>query len=323
MNQDAFELQQKDRWQTYTDLLERISESRKKRDLEVSEMFLVAYRSLCRDLATAQTRGYSNDLIDRLNSLVLAGHNIVHVHRRDYVREILYFILGGFAVEVRKCGKFVLVATLFFLVPGVVVSVLASMDPQFATAIIPAESLAQIESMYDPSDERFSERRDASQNFMMFGFYIYKNVGIALRTFALGVLGCFFGAFILVMNGMFIGMAAFHTYSVGYYEPFTLFVISHGAFELPALVLAAVAGFHIGYRFLVPGDLRPFAAAKKASVPALKILLGSVLMLFMAAFVEAFWSSNFAIASWLKYSVGGTVWVLVLAYFLLAGRRAT
>jgi uncharacterized membrane protein SpoIIM required for sporulation len=43
----------------------------------------------------------------------------------------------------------------------------------------------------------------------------------------------------------------------GYHENFWTFVIGHGAFELPAIVLAGVAGARMGMSLLLPGPFRP------------------------------------------------------------------
>ena len=43
-------------------------------------------------------------------------------------------------------------------------------------------------------------------------------------------------------------------------------------------------------------------------------------MLVAAAFIEAFWSSIGWIPAWGKYSVGGALWVLVIAWLWFGGR---
>ena len=50
------------------------------------------------------------------------------------------------------------------------------------------------------------------------------------------------------------------------------------------------------------------------------MLYGIVLMLVIAAFIEAFWSSSTALSNEIKYSVGAVLWVLVLLYSF-SGRR--
>ncbi len=45
-----------------------------------------------------------------------------------------------------------------------------------------------------------------------------------------------------------------------------------------------------------------------------------MLMLLLAAFIEAYWSSMTYPAPALKFAVGAALWLLVLLYFCLAGR---
>jgi uncharacterized membrane protein SpoIIM required for sporulation len=53
-----------------------------------------------------------------------------------------------------------------------------------------------------------------------------------------------------------------------------------------------------------------------------RLIVGAAALLTLAAFVEAFWSSNRAIPSEIKYVIGLTGWLLVILYLTRAGRRA-
>jgi hypothetical protein len=50
-------------------------------------------------------------------------------------------------------------------------------------------------------------------------------------------------------------------------------------------------------------------------------MYGAALMFFIAAFVEAFWSPLTEVPFGMKITVGLAFWVLLLLYFVLAGRR--
>jgi hypothetical protein len=52
------------------------------------------------------------------------------------------------------------------------------------------------------------------------------------------------------------------------------------------------------------------------------MMYGAAMLFFFAACVEAFWSPLTTVPPQVKIAVGIAGWVLVLAYFLLAGRRA-
>jgi uncharacterized membrane protein SpoIIM required for sporulation len=50
------------------------------------------------------------------------------------------------------------------------------------------------------------------------------------------------------------------------------------------------------------------------------LICGVMLLLLIAAFIEAYWSSMTAPSLMTKYLVGAALWLLVLAYLLFAGR---
>jgi uncharacterized membrane protein SpoIIM required for sporulation len=55
----------------------------------------------------------------------------------------------------------------------------------------------------------------------------------------------------------------------------------------------------------------------RAAVP---LVYGAGALLTLAALVEAFWSPIMQFPPVLKYAVGVALWLLLAAYFLLAGR---
>jgi uncharacterized membrane protein SpoIIM required for sporulation len=154
---------------------------------------------------------------------------------------------------------------------------------------------------------------------MMFGFYLYNNIGIAFRTFASGIFVGIGSVFILIYNGVVLGAVGGHLYNAGFGGTFFPFVIGHSSFELTAIVLAGATGVRLGLAVLAPGRTtrsRSLREAARASVP---VLYGMTALLVVAAFVEAFWSAS-AIAPQVRYLAGAAGWAAVLGYLALAGR---
>jgi len=71
---------------------------------------------------------------------------------------------------------------------------------------------------------------------------------------------------------------------------------------------------------MVPGQLTRLASLKAAAATGIRLMYGVILMLLMAAFIEAFWSSNGSLAPAVKYGVGALLWSLVLFYLGFSGR---
>ena len=71
---------------------------------------------------------------------------------------------------------------------------------------------------------------------------------------------------------------------------------------------------------LAPGRRSRRRALVEDGRRAITIVYGFVTMLVIAAFLEAFWSSTTYLPATVKLAVGAVFWVVVITYFLLAGR---
>ena len=76
-----------------------------------------------------------------------------------------------------------------------------------------------------------------------------------------------------------------------------------------------------GGALLAPGPRSRRAALRAAARGSVGLIAGVIGLLLIAAFIEAYWSSITRFPASLKYAVGAALWLLVGAYFLLAGRR--
>jgi uncharacterized membrane protein SpoIIM required for sporulation len=173
--------------------------------------------------------------------------------------------------------------------------------------------------MYDPANRRLG-MREADTNIAMFGFYIWNNVRIGFQTFAGGMLYGVGSAWFLGANGVILGAVSGYLTQVGYIDTFWSFVAGHSSWELIAIVMSGAAGFKLGLAIIAPGNMSRKSALMSAARPAVRLMYGAAGLFFVAAFVEAFWSPITAVPFAVKISVGVAGWILLLAYFALAGR---
>ena len=281
------------------------------------------YRRICQHLALATDRRYSPALVDRLNRLALRGHHALYANRRRESQRALEFLLAGFPSQVRREWRLVLAASLLFFGPLVGLTALLQFYPGFVHYLLQPEQIAGFHEMYDPAARRLG-MREADTSLMMFGFYIWNNTGIGFQTFAGGILAGVGTIWFLASNGVILGAVAGYLTEVGYTETFWSFVAGHSSWELIAIALSGAAGLRLGMAVISPGPLSRRAALVAAGRPAVRIMYGAALLFFIAAFVEAFWSPLTEVPFSLKISVGIAGWLLLFAYFSLAGRaRAT
>ena len=320
MKQSLFESRHQHQWQTFAEQLTQLEQGKAKA-ADVAD-FPHQYRRLCQHLALAQQRGYSSYLVDPLQQLALRGHQQLYRHRSQLTANILAFLLADFPRLVREQWRFVLIAGLLFFGSLVGIALLVYLFPDLVYSIISPQQVAEMQGMYNPDASRLGRaaERAASEDWMMFGYYVMHNIGIAFQTFAAGLLFGLGSVFFLIFNGLVIGAVSGHLTDIGYGQTFWSFVIGHGAFELSAITLAGAAGLQLGWSLVAPGRLARSEALRLAARKSVRMLCGVMVFLLIAAFIEAYWSSTTRIEPWIKYAVGAALWLLVAAYLTLAGR---
>jgi len=324
MNQDSFTAKYQEQWQQFEQWLDSQDTSLpKNKRPKVNNTIDIPhlYRQLCHHLSLAQSRNYNAHLIEYLNQLTLRGHQYLYQSRVHTNTGFLNFVFYDFPQLIRRRWKLFWLATLLFYGPLVAVAVGIQFSPELVYSVLPPEQVSEFRYMYDPQGEHIGRNRESGDDFMMFGFYIKNNISIGFQTFASGMLFGLGTIFFLFYNGLVIGAVAGHLTEIGYGTTFYAFVIGHGAFELTAIVIAGMAGLNLGTALVRPGQLTRLAALKLASRESMKMVYGVILMLVIAAFLEAFWSSKGAIAPQIKFTVGAILWSFIIVYFLFAGRR--
>ena len=324
MRQAEFEAQYERSWARFERAIGTLaSRSRTEVDDELTpEAFPAAYREVCHHLALARARRYGLGLQTRLNQLALEGHRVLYRERPSWWRQFGHFLDVELPRAVRAHWRYMAVSAVCLLGPMVLLVWLMQDRPGLIYSIADGNTVMSIERMYADDRELLGER-EADSNFLMFGFYIYNNVGIGFRTFAGGLLFGIGTLFFLIYNGVFIGGVSGYLNTMPYRENFWSFVVGHGAFELTAIVMFGAAGLRLGMALLAPGRRRRWHSVRDAGRTVLPVVVGATVFMLIAAFVEAYWSSQTWPGFAAKYAVGGVLWFAVLAYLFLKDTRAT
>jgi uncharacterized membrane protein SpoIIM required for sporulation len=280
------------------------------------------YRRACEQLALARARAYPAYLVDRLERLTADGHQVIYQGREFGFARLRQVLAVDFPRAVREQSRYVAAAAALFVLPTLAVALLVYRHPEMILSLVSADTAASFEQMYSPAADSIGRVREATTDWMMFGYYIRNNIGVAFQCFAGGLFAGIGSLFFLAYNGAFSGAIAGYLTERGMAPTFYSFVATHSAFELTAIVLSGAAGLRIGHALLAPGRLTRRQALVGATQDSAIMLYGITAMLIVAAGIEAFWSSARWLAPAVKYSVAALCWAAVLAYFTLQGRRA-
>ncbi len=278
------------------------------------------YLSLCQHLAIAKERMYDGALVERLNKRALGLYRELYRYRAETRLNFYAFFKRDFPLAIYRHRFYILVALLVMVLPGLVGGVWSYFDDEAIYSVLDGSQVRHMERIYDPEAGKIGREREADTDLYMFGFYIMNNISVAFRCFAGGLLLGVGTLFVLFFNGMFMGSIAGHLTRLDYVDTFYPFVIGHGSFELTAIVFSGAAGLRLGYSIISPGQSSRLDSLRDAGRDVVPMLYGIVLMLIIAAFVEAFWSSSSSLPIAVKYSVGAILWGVVLLYSF-SGRR--
>lgn len=326
MKQARFQSQHEGEWSAFARWLDARASPRARdrlrddvaslRDVE----FPAAYRRLCQQLALAERREYSPQLVRRLRALAERGHAVLYRPRQPRARRIVEFFAATFPRLVRSQWRAMAVAAVLFFVPLFAAIGILQLRPELVHSLFSPEQIGRFEAMYDPATTAQRIGRQGDDDLMMFGYYVWNNVSIGFRTFASGLVACIGSVFVLVMNGVVIGGVAGHLTAIGYGDPFWRFVAGHSAPELLAIVISGGAGLQIGMALIAPGRRTRARALLEAGAIGARLVLGVFAMLVFAAFIEAFWSSIGWIPAATKFGVGALLWAAIGLWLWRGGR---
>jgi uncharacterized membrane protein SpoIIM required for sporulation len=312
-------------WQELEELLDQVLKRTNKKPVQPvrGERIAALYRRACEQLALARARSYPAYLQDRLDRLTADAHQVIYQQRELGAAALWRLVARDFPRAVRADAAYVWIATALLAIPTLVLAVLVHQQPNLILSVVDAGMAAQLEQMYSTSAESIGRTREAGSDWIMFGFYIRNNVGIAFQCFASGLAAGLGTIFFLVYNGALFGAVAGYLTERGLGETFYSFVATHAAFELTAIVLSGAAGLKLGHSLLAPKRRTRRQSLVHAARECVVIVYGVTAMLIVAAAVEAFWSSAQWVPATVKYGVAAACWLVVFGYLALQGRHAT
>jgi uncharacterized membrane protein SpoIIM required for sporulation len=321
-----FEQSHQHEWQELQTLLAQLHKSVRARTTHgqpiAGERVAELYRRACEQLALARARAYPAYLVDRLEQLTADAHQLIYQQVELGWSRLRHMVSHDFPRAVRAHSAYIWTALAVFAIPTLVLGYAVYFRPELILTVVDQSTATGFEQMYSKSAEALGRTRDAQGDWVMFGYYISNNIGVAFQCFAGGLFAGLGSLFFLAFNGAYGGAIGGYLTAKGLSETFYSFVVTHSAFELTAIILSGAAGLRIGHALLAPGRHTRLQALVNASKESAVVIYGVVVMLIIAAAIEAFWSSAKWIPLTMKYSVAAFCWLAVLSYLCLQGRSA-
>lgn len=246
----------------------------------------VLYRQTAADLSVVRDDPASPALARYLNALVGRAHNLIYAGGTPRARGILHFYARVFPRVFWQTFPYTLTAAALFIAGLAGGAVMALADPSFERALLGGAMLDTIERGQMWTHSIVAVKPVASSAIMT------NNLTVSFAAFAGGLVAGIGTVYMILFNGLLLGVIAVACARAGMTVAFWSFVAPHGALELPAIVIAGGAGLLLAKGLLVPGPQSRLDSLASAAAVAIRLVLGVVPLLFVAGMIEGFVSPS-------------------------------
>lgn len=277
------------------------------------------YRSTVSALSVARATSLDASLIAYLESLTARAYFFVYGARANISERLARFFRHDWPAAVRALWRETLIATGILVFAAAVGFALVWASPDWYGSFLP-DALSQGR---DPTattaflkDTLYHDYK--GKPLTAFATYLFThNSSVSILAFALGFAFCLPTALLVGQNGLTLGALLALYAQRGLLFSLGGWLSIHGTTELFATVIAAAAGFRIGWAVMFPGRLTRLEAAREAGHVAGAAMAGVVIMLVVAGVLEGVFRQIIQL-DWARYAIGGAMLSLWLAYFYAA-----
>lgn len=282
---------------------------------ELRELGLL-YRQTASDLAAVREDAPSRQLTVYLNQLLGRCHNLIYLGHKPEVSGIVRFYRDTYPQVFRETLPQFAIAVAIFLLGMFVAWAVTIHDPAFAYRLLGPRMMETIEQRKMWTDSIVTVKPLASSGIMT------NNLSVAFAAFAFGITGGLGTIWMMLMNGLLMGVIGACTWKAGMALQLWSFVAPHGALELPAIFIAGGAGLEIARGLLFPGMLPRKVSLARAGSRASKLVLGVLPLLVVAGLLEGFFSSS-AAPYQTKFLLAGFLLAALIVYLNTSRRRVS
>ena len=322
-------------WKELEDQLDRLDRDRTARgslDLPGAERLHYLYQRATSDLARVATFSAERELRRSLEALVARAYAEIHAQTgpeldgdvSGVVARPWRWLTGTFPRTFRRRWRAFGLTVLVTLAGMGFGALSVGIDPEAKPVILPFSHL-----LGDPKDrvaEEESTKNDSLEGHKatFSGQLMANNIRVSIFALALGASWGVGTVVVLFYNGVILGAIVLDYLRAGEGVFLAGWLLPHGSFEIPAILLAGQAGLILGGALIGWGRRVTLQARLRAvRGDVVTLIAGVALMLVWAGIVEAFFSQYHAPV--LPYSVkigfGGVELAALTAFLTLSGRR--
>lgn len=278
MRETAFIEQNREKWAAYEELLRQPTIDPD----QLREMFI----HITDDLAYARTFYPNRSVRYYLNGLAQRIFNQQQRYRRQPLKRVLAFWTDDLPHILWETRRTLWLSFGIFALSVAIGVVSSHIDPDFARRILGDEYVDMTLRNIEAGDP-MAVYKDSPPLGMSVGIAA-NNLLVAMLTALSGVLTPVGTVFILIRNGIMLGVFQYFFIERDLFWPSFLTIWIHGTLEISAIIVAGAAGLVMGAGLLFPGTYTRRQAFQRSARQGLSIFLGLIPVFVLAAFFEGY-----------------------------------
>lgn len=313
-------------WSELESILNRLeNDPGYKLGLEQLKRFHFLYERASADLGKLVTFASEPETLRYLESLVARAYGEIHETREKPHRwQPLRWLASTFPQTFRRHLRAFWFSVAVTLTGCTFGGFVIAFDPESKPIIMPFSHLLGSPAERVAREERAASDRLADAKATFSTTLMTHNTKVSIFTMALGTTWGVGTIIMLFYNGVILGAVCVDYVLAGQTKFLIGWLLPHGSFEIPAILIAGQAGLVLGRAFIGSGKRVPLKARLREISGDLVTLTGGVgVLMVWAGIIEAFLSQYHepVLPYSVKISLGLVQLALLILFLSLAGRK--
>jgi uncharacterized membrane protein SpoIIM required for sporulation len=276
---------------------------------ETSKLFV----QVTDDLSYARTFYKNRSVKIYLNEIAKFLFNDINKSKQNYFKSFIKFWKTDLPLVMYVSKRSMLISFVVFVSCFILGVITSRYDPSFCRSILSSNYIDMTNENIAKGDAMAVYKSDGELETFLPIFV--NNIKIDFITFFSGIFMAIGSLFIMIVNGVMVGVFQYFFISKGLFWESFLAIWTHGTLEISAIILSGGAGLTLGKGLLFPGTFSRFQALKASGMNGLKIIMGVAPVTLLAAFIEGFLTRHTNIPDVIRFSFILLSLSFVLVYF--------
>lgn len=311
MKESDFIKQNKEKWLDFENNIE-------KKDMDPSKTTRL-FVQITDDLSYARTFYPNRSVRLYLNSSVRLLFNDIHRSHRNGLSDFFKFWTRDLPLTLYAARRAMLISLLVFLACFILGIITSNYDKEFAASILSSDYVHMTDANIAKGDPMAVYKSDSAVNSFL--YILYNNLRVDLLTFFSGIFMAIGSLVIMVSNGVMVGVFQYYFVERDLFRESFLTIWTHGALEIPTIILSGGAGLTLGSGLLFPGAHTRLRAFRISGMNGLKIISGVIPVTILAAFIEGFITRHTEFPDLVRLGFILLCFALIFFYFVYYPRQ--